>query len=280
MGYRLLDPVTNHVVASRNVQFNEEKKKCISIQDGFSIEGKDLAKEEVIPDPSDAESKSMDESYEENIRQRRNIYAAVISTSSLRLVLAIIIQKNLEIYAIDVKTAFLNSDLQETIYMEQPIGYNDNSGRVCKLLKSLYGLKQAHRQWFKRFTNFIIRLNFQQLNCEACIFVRRSKKSEIFIVLYVDGLLIAGSDDSEVGVVIQLLRNEFGMSKTEVANEFLGISFEYSHNKFPLGQKAYAEKILNKFRMVDCKLSGTPLVPSTSSNFVNGERFHGSIVNL
>ncbi|GBN01402.1 Retrovirus-related Pol polyprotein from transposon TNT 1-94 [Araneus ventricosus] len=110
-------------------------------------------------------------------------YAPVISMSSLRLVLAIIIQKNLEIYALDVKTAFLNGDLQETIYMEQPMGYNHNSGRVCKLLKSLYGLKQAPRQWFKRFTDFIIHLNFQQLNCEACIFVRRSKQSEIFIVL-------------------------------------------------------------------------------------------------
>ncbi|GBM71105.1 hypothetical protein AVEN_146316-1 [Araneus ventricosus] len=73
MGYRLLDPVTNCVVVSRNVQFNEEKKKCISIQDGFSIEDKDLAKEEGIPDPSDAESKSLEESYEENTRQRSNV---------------------------------------------------------------------------------------------------------------------------------------------------------------------------------------------------------------
>ncbi|GBL73135.1 hypothetical protein AVEN_159220-1 [Araneus ventricosus] len=101
------------------------------------------------------------------------------------------------------------------------MGYNDNSGRICKLLKSLYGLKQAPRQRFKRFTDFIIHLNFQQLNCEECIFLRRSKQSEIFIVLYVDSLLFAGSDDSEVEVVIQLLRNEFEMYKAEVANEFL-----------------------------------------------------------
>ncbi|GBM30328.1 Retrovirus-related Pol polyprotein from transposon TNT 1-94 [Araneus ventricosus] len=211
MGYRLLDPVTNHVVVSRNVQFHEEKKKCISMQDGFSIEGKDPAKEVVIPDLSDAESKSLEESYEENTRQTRNVklpaklndyfvyeanvttldsvsfedietlrkeehilwrkamneemgslkknevwklvefpkdekpmsckwvlrikrnnlykarlvardfeqkpgidyfetYAPVISMLSLRLVLAIIIQKNLEIYALDVKTAFLNGE--------------------------------------------------------------------------------------------------------------------------------------------------------------------------
>ncbi|GBM71104.1 Copia protein [Araneus ventricosus] len=92
----------------------------------------------------------------------------------------------------------------------------------------------------------------------------------------INDLLIAGSDDSEVGVVIQLLRNEFEMSKAEVANEFLGISFEYSQNKLSLGQKAYVEKVLNKFRMTDCKPSGTPLVPkSTSSDFMNGKRFHG-----
>ncbi|GBM07228.1 Retrovirus-related Pol polyprotein from transposon TNT 1-94, partial [Araneus ventricosus] len=172
-------------------------------------------------------------------------YAPVISTSSLRLVLTIIIQKNLEMYALNVKTAFLNGDLQETLYMEQPMGYNDNSGRVGKLLKSLYGLKQTSRQWFNRLTDFIIHLNFQQLNCEACIFVRRSKQSEIFIVLHVNDLLIAGSDHSEVGVTIQLIRNEFEMSKAEVANEFLGISFEYSHNKLSLGQKGHVEKILS-----------------------------------
>ncbi|GBO36416.1 hypothetical protein AVEN_121504-1 [Araneus ventricosus] len=101
------------------------------------------------------------------------------------------------------------------------MGYNDNSGHVCKLLKSLYGLKQAPRQWFKRFTDFIIHLNFQQLNCEARIFVRRSKQSEIFIVLYVDDLLIAGSDDSEVGVVIQLLRNELGCPRLKLQINFL-----------------------------------------------------------
>lgn len=80
------------------------------------------------------------------------------------------------------------------------MSYNDNSGRVCKLLKSLHGLKQARRQWFNRFTDFIIYFNFRQLNWEACIFVGRSKQGEIFIVLYADELLIVGSDDYEVKV--------------------------------------------------------------------------------
>ncbi|XP_071043042.1 uncharacterized protein [Parasteatoda tepidariorum] len=65
------------------------------------------------------------------------------------------------------------------------------------------------------------------------------------------------------------------MSKAEIANKFLGINLEYSHDKLSLDQKAYVEKILNKFRMVDCKPSDTPLVQSTSSNFVSGEEFHG-----
>lgn len=99
-------------------------------------------------------------------------FSPVISVSSLRLVLAIILQENLHAYAMDVKTAFLNGELDETVYMCQPQGYDDKSGRVCKLLKSLYGLKQAPRQWFQKFLQFMHQINFKQLNSDPCIFSR------------------------------------------------------------------------------------------------------------
>ena len=64
-------------------------------------------------------------------------------------------------FALDVKTSFLNGELNETIFIEQPMGYNDDGGKVCKFLKILYGLKQASRQWLEKFTDFIIHLIFQ-----------------------------------------------------------------------------------------------------------------------
>ena len=204
-------------------------------------------------------------------------FAPVVGLSSLRLVLAIALQKEMKIFALDVKTAFLNGELDEIVYMHQPPGYDDGSGRVCKLFKSLYGLKQGPRQWFKKFIDYILHLNFHQIESEPCIFVRKYVNSEILIVLYVDDVLIvAGSDEAEVQIVIQLLRKEFEMSKSEVANEFLGIKLEYVNDKLYLSQKSYVQKVLDKFKMSECKHSDTPLVPkSTASDFVNSEKFHG-----
>lgn len=103
------------------------------------------------------------------------------------------------------------------------MGYNGNSGRLCKHLKNLYGIKQAPRQFKK--TDFILHLKFRQLDSESCVFVRRSKHIEVLIALYVDDLLIAGSDEVGVKVVIHLLQKEFEIPKAEVAEEFLGTLF-------------------------------------------------------
>ncbi|GBM10657.1 Retrovirus-related Pol polyprotein from transposon TNT 1-94 [Araneus ventricosus] len=81
-------------------------------------------------------------------------FSPIISMPSLRLVLVLILQENLHSYVMDVKTAFLNGDLDKVMRMSQPQGYDDGTGRVCKLIKSLYGLKQAPRQWFHKFQQF------------------------------------------------------------------------------------------------------------------------------
>ncbi|GBM22348.1 Retrovirus-related Pol polyprotein from transposon TNT 1-94 [Araneus ventricosus] len=89
-------------------------------------------------------------------------FSPVISMPSLRLVLVFILQENLHSYVMDVKTAFLNGDLVEAVYMSQPQGYDDGTGKVCKLKKSLYGLKQAPRQWFHKFQQFMNKVKFKQ----------------------------------------------------------------------------------------------------------------------
>ena len=106
--------------------------------------------------------------------------------------------------------------------------------------------------------------------------VKRTYRSEMIVVLYVDDLLISGSDTSEVKVIIQLLQQKFEMSKSEIASEFLGICLEQSTNHLYLNQKSYVLKVLEKFKMTDCKPCDTPLVPkSTASNFNTGEHFEG-----
>ncbi|GBL95410.1 Retrovirus-related Pol polyprotein from transposon TNT 1-94 [Araneus ventricosus] len=203
-------------------------------------------------------------------------FSPVISMPSLRLVLVLILQENLHSYVMDVKTAFLNGDLDEVVYLSQPQGYDEGTRKVCKLNKSLYGLKQAPRQWFHKFQQFMNKVKFKQSTSDPCIFIRKEKGRKIIICLYVDDLLIAGSDPDEVETVINLLQKEFEMSKSAPATEFLGIKLVFTPTELKLDQEEYIDKTLKHFNMSDCKPCSTPLEPKcTSADFANSELFEG-----
>lgn len=203
-------------------------------------------------------------------------FSPVISMPALRLVFVMILNEDLHAFVLDVKTAFLNGKLNELVFMDQPPGYDDNSGRKCKLKKSLYGLKQAPRQWFQRFLEFVSKLNFQSLDNEPCIFIRNSDDHKIIIALYVDDMLVAGSNVNETNVVISLLSKEFHMSKSESVSEFLGIRLTFTPDTLIMDQESYVTKLLSKFNMLECRPSDIPISPkSTPSDFKNGKPFNG-----
>lgn len=206
----------------------------------------------------------------------KETFSPVISMPALRVVLVIILNENLYTFALDVKTAFLNGKLNELIFMDQPQGYNDNSELKCKLKKSLYGLKQAPRQWYQRFLDFVSKLNFKSLDNEPCIFIRNSNGHKIIIALYVDDILIAGSNLNETNVVISLLSKEFHMSKLESVSEFLGIRMKFTSDSLIMDQESYVIKLLTKFNMLECKPCDIPISPkSTPSDFMKGKPFNG-----
>ncbi|GBM13453.1 Retrovirus-related Pol polyprotein from transposon TNT 1-94 [Araneus ventricosus] len=208
-------------------------------------------------------------------------FSPVISMPSLRLVLVLILQEYFHFYVMDVKTAFLNGDLHEVVYMSQPQGYDDGTGKVCKLNKSLYGLKQAPRQWFHKFQQFMNKVKFKQSTSDPCIFIRKEKGRKIIICLYVDDLLIAGFDPDEVKTVINLVQNEFEMSKSAPATEFLGIRPVFKPTELKPDQEAYIDKMLKRFNMSDCKPCSTPLEPKcTPADFINSELFEGPFREL
>ena len=105
-------------------------------------------------------------------------------------------QLDLELHQMDVKTAFLNGDLEEEIYMEQPVGFVEKGqeDKVCRLRKSIYGLKQASRQWNIRFHEVISSNDFDMIDEDHYVYVKRSKDKFIFLSLYVDDILLAGND--------------------------------------------------------------------------------------
>lgn len=123
-------------------------------------------------------------------------FSSVVRFTSVRLILAIVANLDLELHQMDVKTAFLNGELEEEIYMQQPVGFivEGQEQKVCRLLRSIYGLKQSSRQWYIRFHNAIVAYDFEMIHEDNCVYVKRSKGHFVILSLYVDDILIAGSN--------------------------------------------------------------------------------------
>ena len=120
----------------------------------------------------------------------------VVRVAYIRLILAIVAQLDLELYQMDVKTTFLNEELDEEIYMTQPMGF-EVKGQECKVWKlkrSIYGLKQSSRQWYFRFHDSIISHSFEMIEEDHCVYLKCSKKSVLILSFYVDDILIARND--------------------------------------------------------------------------------------
>lgn len=144
-------------------------------------------------------------------------FAPVVSFSTLRLFLSNVPQEDLELHQMNVKTAYSYEDLEETVYMEQPKGFENKQSpsHVCKLLKALYGIKQAPRQWFSK-KNYFFKTNLKMRNCEydPCFYMLRGRGTVSLIVLYVDDILIAGSTMDVIASVKEELSNRFDMKRS------------------------------------------------------------------
>ena len=170
---------------------------------------------------------------------------------------------DLELHQMDVKTAFLNGELSEEVYMEQPEGFQKDGEDhlVCRLKKSIYGLKQASRQWYLKFDNVISSLGFVESKVDRCINIKISGSKYIFLILYVDDILLAYNDLGMLHEVKQSLSRYFDMKDLGEASFVLGIEIHRDTTRKVLGisQKAYIERILKRFSMHDCKSWDVPI---------------------
>ncbi|KAF5797362.1 putative RNA-directed DNA polymerase [Helianthus annuus] len=190
------------------------------------------------------------------------IFSPVVKMTTIRLVLSIVAAEGLHLEQLDVKTAFLHGDLEEDIYMTQPEGFRvkGKENLVCKLKKSLCGLKQAPRQWYLKFDNFMGRVGYKRCDNDHCCYIKKFKGSYIILLLYVDDMLIAGSDMSEIKKLKRQMSEEFEMKDLGAANQILGMSiFRNKDGSLTLSQEKYIEKVLEKFKLKDAKIRSTPL---------------------
>jgi len=165
----------------------------------------------------------------------------------------------------DVISVFLNGELDEEIYMNQPDGcvMPGNEHKVCKLVKSLYGLKQAPKQWHQKFDEVILSSGFKLNQSDKCVYSRfDSSGSGVIICLYVDDMLIFGTDQLQVDETKGLLSSKFAMKDLGEADVILGIRIKRVNKGIALTQSHYVEKILKKFNYSDCSPVSTPMDPS------------------
>ena len=192
------------------------------------------------------------------------VFSPVVRHTSIRVVLSLVAHQNLELEQLDVKTAFLHGNLEEEIFMEQPEGFKKpgTENLVCKLKKSLYGLKQSPRQWYKRFDSYMIQFGYTRCEYDCCVYVKMlDDGSYIFLLLYVDDMLIAAKSMRKVDKLKTLLHKEFDMKDLGTAKKILGMEIRRDRDsrKLLISQKNYIRKVLVKFNMQDAKLVSNPL---------------------
>lgn len=186
-------------------------------------------------------------------------FAPVASLTIVRIFLAIVCQYNLSLAQIDVTGAFLHGDLDHEIYLQPPEGLYSDKNLVWKLNKSLYGLKQSPRLWNRKFHNFLMKYGLKNTLYEKCLYVNEAMT--IFMVIYVDDALIAAKQQEVLAELIECLKLELELRELGGDN-FLSLKLERTENTLKISQKAYVEKILERFEMANCKPIKTPEGPA------------------
>jgi len=185
-------------------------------------------------------------------------FASVVKPMSYKSLFAVAAALDLEIEQMDVKTAFLYGAVEENIYIQQPEGFDDNSGRVCKLNKSLYGLKQSPRVWYKLLSSFLASQGFQALDADLSVFY----KDSTFIAAYVDDLLIIGPDKLAIQDIKKALSSKFSMVDLGPIAFYLGMAIKRDRPNriLRIGQRAYLHEAIRACGLENDPSPFTPML--------------------
>ncbi|KAL2240231.1 UNVERIFIED_CONTAM: Retrovirus-related Pol polyprotein from transposon RE2 [Sesamum indicum] len=189
---------------------------------------------------------------------------------TIRIFLAVAVGKGWPMHHLDVNNAFLHGTIDEDIYMDAPQGYNIPQGKVCKLEKSLYGLKQASRKWNEEFTNKVREFGFEQCSHDHCLFVKGSGNNLIALIVYVDDILITSSSESHIMIVKDYLDKIFTVKHLENAKYFLGLELARSAEGLVVTQHKYAQDIVKDIGLSNGKDVTTPLPLGLKFNIETG----------
>jgi hypothetical protein len=179
---------------------------------------------------------------------------------SVCLLLAMAAAKDWCVHHLDAKSAFLNSELAGTVFVKQALGFAIKGAehKVLKLRKALYGLQQAPRAWNAKLDATLGELGFTRCATEHALYMRRRGKEELIVGVYVDDLIITGARAKDIDSFKREMAR-FKMSDLGALSNYLGIEVRQGKQSISLGQRAYAEKLLERDSMAECKPCATPM---------------------
>lgn len=188
-------------------------------------------------------------------------FAPTVRYDSIRLLLSTAVQNNLKMMQLDVKTAFLYGELEETIFMKPPEGLEHDENMVCKLNKSLYGLKQAPRCWNSKFDSILKRFGFVNSPADQCVYVGTVNKSICYLCLYVDDGLLFSTDKLALKEITEELQTILEIKIITEPCNFVGMQIKQFNKSIFIHQTKYTEQILQKFNMNEANPNSIPVDP-------------------
>ena len=207
-------------------------------------------------------------------------FSPVVKSATIRLVLSLAVSRGWSLRQLDVKNAFLHGILEEEVYMRQPPGYQDKNlpHYVCKLEKALYGLKQAPRAWYSRLSVKLQQLGFKPSKGDTSLFIFKKAELTMYVLVYVDDIIVASSGPEGTARLLQALRSEFALKDLGELHYFLGIEVSHMKDGILLSQGKYSNDILRRTGMLNCKPCSTPMTTTEKLSAYAGTPLSGDDV--
>ena len=198
----------------------------------------------------------------------------MVKAATIRLILSIVVSRGWSLRQLDVQNAFLHGILEEEVYMHQPPGYADKThpNYVCKLDKALYGLKQAPRAWYAKLCKRLEALGFVPSKADTSLFYYNCGNHSIFVLVYVDDIIVASSSQDATKALLKDLRGEFALKDLGDLHYFLGIEVKKVPDGLLLSQARYVADILTRSGMDKAKAVDTPLSVSEKLGVTDGTK--------
>ncbi|UYV74917.1 hypothetical protein LAZ67_12001798 [Cordylochernes scorpioides] len=191
-------------------------------------------------------------------RDYNESFSPVIKNATLRTILSMAATKGSVIKLFDVKAAYLNGNIENTIFMEQPAGFVQDRNKVCKLNKSIYGLPQSGRSWYEKSSQVLHDCGLEKLKSDPCLFKWKNEDKYFYVGIYVDDFITVSDSEDTSNRFINKLRHHLEIKDVTCKGMFLGIKIIQDKEGISLQQSHYVQQILQKYGMENCKEVPTP----------------------